>query len=107
MKNIGTFFESKAEKYLVSLGYKIYKKNVRINRREIDLIAIYDNTTILIEVKYRSSFLPELSKKQKQNLLEFGLLMSEYYSELPTNWRIDLIIFMKDKMVHQENIYLL
>jgi len=47
--------ESLAEKYLISIGFKILEKNWRWRKCEIDLIAIHNETIVFIEVKTRGS----------------------------------------------------
>jgi len=42
-----------AEKYLVSIGFRILEKNWRWRKCEIDLIAIHNETVVFIEVKTR------------------------------------------------------
>src|SRR5688500_8234634 len=47
--------EEIATKYLQKLGYKIIDRNFRARNTEIDIIAIYDNTLVFIEVKTRTT----------------------------------------------------
>ena len=47
--------EEKACNYLKSKKYKILEKNYRCLYGEIDIIAKYNNTLVIIEVKYRKS----------------------------------------------------
>ena len=47
--------ESLAEKYLISIGFKILEKNWRWRKCEVDLIAIHNETIVFIEVKTRGS----------------------------------------------------
>ncbi len=72
---VGREGELVAEEYLRSLGYRIYDRNVRISRDEIDLIVFDPEEKVMVfaEVKSRanfdSDFSPELgltiSKKRK------------------------------------------
>lgn len=41
--------------YLLSKGYKILERNYRHQRKEVDIIATFDNELIAVEVKSRSS----------------------------------------------------
>ena len=51
--NLGRFGEDLAEKYLLSLGYKILEKNFRKRYTEIDIVAIDKRVLVFIEVKTR------------------------------------------------------
>lgn len=104
MKKIGKFYEDKAIEYLNKNYYLIIDRNIRINYREIDILCIKNNITIIIEVKYRkNNIFPEISKKQKKNLTECGELLSLKY-QLPKFWQIDYICFFSKKMFHFKNI---
>ena len=41
--------------YLKELGYKIIDRNFRARNTEIDIVAVYKNILIFVEVKTRSS----------------------------------------------------
>lgn len=112
MKNIGNQYEERAAQLLLKKGYRIYGRNIRINRREIDILAI-DNVnqiTVIVEVKYRGQYFPQLSHKQINNLIEMGCLLSDLDPNLPILWRIDLIIFLSngredEQVYHYENVH--
>ena len=95
---VGVRGERIAREHLSSLGYKFYKKNVRLGHDEIDLIA-YDLTErmlVFIEVKSRSKdtvdFRPESNfthfKKEKV-LRAAGKWVTRHGYEGP--YRVDLI----------------
>lgn len=52
---LGSKGEELAVNYLVKKGYKILNKNYRFKRNEIDIVAEFDNTLIIVEVKTRAS----------------------------------------------------
>lgn len=51
----GKLGEAAAARYLMHKGYHIITRNFRARAGEIDLIALYHNTLIFIEVKTRHS----------------------------------------------------
>ncbi|KEI10381.1 YraN family protein [Clostridium botulinum C] len=57
-KNIGNFGETLSEKFLISKGHKILKKNFRCKLGEIDIISKFKNCICFTEVKtrYNSSY---------------------------------------------------
>lgn len=95
---VGARGEHIAREYLSSLGYKFYKKNVRLGHDEIDLIT-YDpceRMLVFVEVKSRSKdtsdFRPECNftgfKKEKV-LRAAGKWVTRHEYEGP--YRVDLI----------------
>lgn len=52
---LGTIGEEAAERFLRLRGYRILGKNVRLNRYEIDLIVMKEDTIVFVEVKTRSN----------------------------------------------------
>lgn len=53
MNDLGRIGENIAKGYLEKMGYKIIKRNYKSRRGEIDIIAAYENTMVIIEVKTR------------------------------------------------------
>ena len=50
-QTIGCAGEKEAVKYLKRKKYKIIEQNTREGRSEIDIIAVYDDTLVFVEVK--------------------------------------------------------
>jgi len=51
--------EEAAVSYLITGGYEIIARNYRYRRAEIDILALGDNTLVVVEVKTRSAFFYE------------------------------------------------
>lgn len=54
-KTVGSVGEKIAAQYLSKKGYKILEKNFKCKIGEIDLIALYKNQIVFVEVKTRTS----------------------------------------------------
>ena len=88
-KLLGRLGEKKAEKYLRKLGYKIIEKNYTVKLGEVDLIALYGNLLVFIEVKTRSNTAygnpaeaVDFNKQKKYVLLaENYLLLNKQYKD--------------------------
>lgn len=53
--DFGQEAEKRAADFLEKKGYEILARNYRFLKAEIDLIAHYQNTLVIVEVKARSS----------------------------------------------------
>ena len=61
--NVGKQGEEIVANYLVNKGYSIVERNWRYGKKEIDIIARYNNTIVFVEVKTRSSLQFELPQE--------------------------------------------
>lgn len=52
---LGRLGEEIATNYLLEKGYRILERNWRSGHKEIDIIALYDTTLVVVEVKTRKS----------------------------------------------------
>lgn len=92
---LGIFGEREAATWLDKHGYTILEKNWRFKKAEVDLIALYENTLILVEVKTRSTDYygpPEISVsvgKQKMLCLAAQAYLEE--KKLNVEIRFDII----------------
>lgn len=115
-KEIGTFGEDAAAKFLESKGMKIIKRNFYCRTGEIDLIATDGESTIFVEVKTRKSAdygrAAEYVTWQKQQKVIKAALY--YVGESSTPMRFDVIeVYYKDagdirqitKIEHIENAF--
>ena len=68
-KEIGQLGEDYAIQFLSDKGYQILDRNWHFGRYEIDIVTLFENTLVFVEVKTRNSdYLvePELSLTKKQ-----------------------------------------
>lgn len=89
--------ENIAAKYLEEKGYKIIDRNFRTSYKELDIVAIYKNTLVFIEVKTRSTELfGGAAESISANKLKSLVNASEFYKmthpKLPDSLRIDAIL---------------
>lgn len=107
--DLGAKGEALAFSYLQKKGYKILSKNYRFKRNEIDIVAEFDNTLIIVEVKTRASrFLagPEetvTKSKQKTIIKVANEYIHEHEVDLDT--RFDIIsIILNEKETSIEHL---
>lgn len=56
MNKLGKKGEDTASRYLEKMKYKILKRNYRNRRGEIDIIASYNRTLVIVEVRSNNRF---------------------------------------------------
>jgi putative endonuclease len=102
-QKVGGFGESLAEKYLLTKGYEILDKNVKISYQEIDIIAKIEEKLVFVEVKTRTNDnlgpVEDCFSQQKLNNLKTAinnyLENKKIYGE---NFRLDLITVKIEKL---------
>jgi len=109
-KLLGKRGEIAAANYLKKSGYKIIERNYRAKCGEADIIALYDDTIIFIEVKTRSSCeygLPcEAVNRHKQKTYIDIAKEYIYIKKLENiNIRFDIIEVLKGKVNHIINAF--
>ena len=105
----GKDWEEKACNYLKSKKYKILEKNYRCLYGEIDIIAKYNNTLVIIEVKYRKS--AKFGKgyeavnytKQQKIIKTLQYYINEKNVKMPV--RFDVISIDDNEITHIENAF--
>lgn len=113
-KTLGQWGESIAADYLGQRGYSVIEQNARTAYGEIDLIARWENSTIFVEVKTRSSTrfgYPEeaITARKSKHLIESSQAYLMEHPELDGDWRIDVIAIQRldpsedPKIEHFEN----
>lgn len=94
-KELGDRGEQYAVNHLVSLGYKILYRNVRMKGGEIDIIALENEELVFVEVKTRSSlsFGHPLDGLTQKKQLNFNKAVEEWIAEngKGEDLRIDVI----------------
>ena len=103
---VGRKGEQVAAKYLQSIGYKLYKRNSRLRRNEVDIIAYdpEDKVVVFAEIKTRSTshkdYQPELGLTfaKKKNLFRFArrwIARKDY----DRGYRVDLLCVVGREVV--------
>lgn len=105
--------EEIAAKYLQKLGYKIIDRNFRARNTEIDIVAVYNNVLIFIEVKTRTSNkfgtpLEQITYFKLKSLVKAAQHYKLTHPKLPDLLRIDAVSVQFDsnepKVEHIQNI---
>lgn len=111
----GKLGEEIASKYLIKKGYKIIGKNFRKGYGEIDIIAIYQNILVFVEVKTRTTDLfggakESISRAKIHTLVNTAQFYKLIHKNLPEALRIDAILIslspdnIEENIEHIENI---
>lgn len=101
--------EERACNYVKSKKYKILERNYRCPYGEIDIIAKYSNTLVIIEVKYRKSI--KFGKgyeavnytKQQKIIKTVQHYINENNIKMPV--RFDVISIDDNKITYIENAF--
>lgn len=93
----GKLGEEIASKYLIKKGYKIIERNFRKGYGEIDIVAIYQNILVFIEVKTRTTDLfggakESISRAKIHTLINTAQFYKFTHKNLPEALRIDAIL---------------
>ncbi len=105
----GREFEDTACEYLLSLGYRIVKRNFHCRVGEIDIIAIDGETLVFVEVKGSSSnnFGDPAERISKRKMDRIIKCIESYISSNTTeSIRIDLVIVRGKDIEHIKGVEL-
>lgn len=110
-KLLGRLGERKAQKFLRKKGYKIIEKNYVSKVGEADLIALYGDLLVFIEVKTRSSVaygnpsdaVDYFKQKKYITLAETYLLLNKQYKDKCV--RFDVVEVLNDEVKHLEGAF--
>ena len=106
-QELGRFAEDTAAEYLVSIGWKVIKRNVRNKYGELDIVALDANTRpielVIVEVRGRTigklqAPLDTIGSRKLRTLLRASQEYIDNDLEWTSFWRIDVIgITVRDK----------
>ncbi len=109
-RQIGSKYEEVAVAYLERKGYKIVTCNYRCKLGEIDIIAVYENMWIFVEVKYRRNRktgdpLEAVTWKKQHRISQCAnyYLLTHRLGQVAV--RFDVIGIMGDNVTHVENAF--
>lgn len=99
---LGAFAERLAAGRLENAGYQIVGRNVRAGPGEIDIVALKDGQTVLVEVRARregdlGSALWSITPAKRRHLLVAAEQFLAAHPELPQEARIDLVAVTLDR----------
>lgn len=93
--DLGKAGEDLAVEYLIGQGYQILERNWRLGHKEIDIIALKDDTLAVVEVKTRKSSNygdPDIAVGEyKQQMLTWAADAYVRYKDLDVDVRFDII----------------
>ncbi|MBQ3710318.1 MAG: YraN family protein [Bacteroidales bacterium] len=107
--DLGKRGEDLAVEHLIDNGYQILERNWRSGHKEIDIIALKDNTLVAVEVKTRKSYdfgEPDLAVGvSKQRMLIWAADAYVRYKKMDVDVRFDIIsIVINDTEQRVEHI---
>ncbi len=105
--------EQIAARYLKARGYRIWKSNWRWGKRELDLVALYRNELIIVEVKSRvENPVNDPSEvvdraKQRNIILATDAFIRLYDCHHPTRFDVIAVIYHSGQVEieHLENAF--
>ncbi|WP_139957288.1 YraN family protein [Flavicella sediminum] len=111
---LGKEGEKIAVDYLVKKGYKILEKNWRYQKAEVDIIAAFENTLAIVEVKTRTNSYfgnpQDFINPKKIKLLVSAANEYVISKNLDVDVRFDIVAIITNKKVteieHLENAFL-
>lgn len=107
--------ENLAKDYLIRNGYRIIETNFKNKIGEIDIIALYGNILVFVEVKSRTSLnygypYEAVNYKKQQKIINTSMAYIKYKNITNTQLRYDIIevYLTRDfKINHIENAFCL
>ena len=104
--------EDLASNFLLKKGYKILERNFRKGYGEIDIIAVYKNILVFVEVKTRTSDafgqpFEAIGYFKLQNITKGANFYKALHPELPSEMRIDAVSVMLSPDVKKSKIELI
>lgn len=95
-QRIGRWGEDIAVEFLVGKGLKLIARNARTRHGELDLVMLDGGGLVFVEVKTRTNNafgFPEeaITYRKREHLLLSADAYLQAHTELPDEWRIDVI----------------
>lgn len=96
-REVGELGEKIAQKFLKKKGFRIRETGFRCSRGEIDIIAQKKDCLVFVEVRTKSTLdfgAPEesITRAKKERLIASALTYTATHADLPSLWRIDLVV---------------
>lgn len=110
-RRMGECFENIAKQYITEIGYKVIYSNFFCKAGEIDIVALYEDMLVFIEVKYRSTDrygLPEeaVDYRKQQKIRKSALyFMTKYNYSENTRVRFDVIAILDKQIKHIKDAF--
>lgn len=110
---LGKKGEEEAVNYLIRKGYNICHRNWHSGKKELDIVATYENTLVVIEVKTRRDILygnPEdavTERKIRRIISSTDAYIRKYTIDLPVRFDIITVTGMESpfKIEHIEDAF--
>ena len=101
-RDTGILGEKIASDFLKKRGYHILETNYRCPHGEIDIVAKHKDSLVFIEVRTKRSLKfgsPEesITPTKKQRMIATALHYQQAHNNLPTLWRIDIVVIELDQ----------
>lgn len=101
--------EKIASEFLAKKGYKIIERNFRKGYGEIDIIAIFDNTLIFVEVKTRTTDkfgtpFEQIAYFKLKALERTAQFYKKLHPKLPEALRIDAVAVVLDTNMNKSSV---
>lgn len=96
--DVGRSGEQLAQTILKEKGYKILATNYRFGKGEVDLIGIYEDTIVFVEVKTRTStYISPTHSVNRKKQIQLVKVANEYIkrNNISLNARFDVVSIVK------------
>lgn len=98
----GVAEEDQAAEYLLSLGYTLLGRRVKMTRGELDLVALDENVVVIVEVKARRTELPEaaITRGKSERIRAAAAEYVARHGLEGRELRFDLVTFSEEGLRH-------
>lgn len=106
-RRLGSDREDEAAQYLLTLGWTLLGRRLKLTHGEIDVAAMSGSVLVIVEVKARrrgsalDAFTPVKAQRLRKGALEF---IEKFGMPTDTPIRFDLILFDGASMTHHEDV---